>query len=525
MKNRILSVIIAIVMIVGLLSLPAATFAQESETDKAPIETESQPENTQTEEQSESEAPGDDELNEDTFENYMVHGMVDSLEQSYRFEYDRENIYKSIVSRLLAKNPELMDDAMRAIFDQLDMHSEYYTPEEYAELMEYLTNSFCGIGVVISEVEEGLLVLSVLPNSPASKNGVMVGDVIVSADGVSLAGLSTDEAKKLIVGEEGTSVVLGMYHNGAYTEKTMVRAQVENVSGYYDFADDEIGYIYLSSFDGHCNKFITEALAEFDKKNITKIIIDLRNNPGGSLTEYVDVCQHFIPKGPVISLDYKDPSKNEVFYSENENPKYTLAVLINENSASASEAFSGAVQDTGVGVVIGSKSFGKGTKQFVSRIWTGGGVKVTDAEYLTAGGRHINDVGIYPDIDIENKPVKYSKDLFGVLTIENKLKLGDRGEEVVKCKRRLDALGFDVGYPENDLFDEKMWAATESFQRATDLFPYGVMDFNTQLMMENILNNSNVYPDIVLKEAVKVLKDGSWENFKGEGIYEVKEEQ
>ena len=510
---RVLSLIIALI-----LSLQLVVFAE----DTAEIPAETPTENSQ---EATSENPKDAPLNEDTFERYIVEGMVDAVDKSYRYGIDREEILKSIIARLLALKPELMNDALRAIFDQLDIHSEYYTPEEYKELMEYVTNTFCGIGVIISEVDEGLFVMSVLPNSPASQNSLMVGDIIVSADGNNLAGLSTDEAKKFIIGEEGTDVTIGIMRNGEYMEKTMTRAKVENVSGFYDTINDTIGYISLDSFDGHCEKMIVEALTSFDAKNITKIIIDLRYNPGGSLDEYVKICQHFFPKGPVISMDYKDPEKKEVYYSENENPKYTLAVLINEHSASASEAFSGAVQDTKVGVVIGEKSFGKGTKQFISRIWTGGGVKLTDAEYLTAGGRRINNVGIYPDIEVTNELIKYSKDIFGALKLEEKLKLGDRGEEVVKIKHRLNILGYDVGYPGNDLFDEKMWAATCSFQRATDLYPYGVMDFNTQFMLENVLATSKVKPDTQLETAIKVLSDDSWKDYVGAGIVDLSDNE
>lgn len=507
-KYRFLSLIIALV-----LTFQVSVFAEETPT--PPVEN---PQETTTAKQ---EKP----LNEDTFERYIVEGMVDAVDKSYRYGIDREEIYKSIISRLLALNPELMDDALYAIFDQLDIHSEYYTAEEYKELMEYVTNTFCGIGVIISEVDEGLFVMSVLPNSPALQEGVMVGDIIVSADGNPLAGLSTDEAKKFIVGEEGTNVTVGIMRNGEYIEKIMTRAQVENVSGYYDVISDKIGYISLDSFDGHCDKMISEALKSFDEKNITKIIIDLRYNPGGSLDEYVKVSQHFFPKGPVISMDYKDPEKKEIYYSENENPKYTLAVLINEHSASASEAFSGAVQDTKVGVVIGEKSFGKGTKQFISRIWTGGGVKLTDAEYLTAGGRRINNVGIYPDIEVTNELVKYSKEVFGVLSMEKKFNIGDKSEEVVKIKRRLHIMGYDVGYPGNDTYDEKTWAATCSFQRATGLYPYGVMDFSTQLMLESTLATSQVRPDKQLETAIKVLTDDSWKEYVGLGIVDVSDNE
>ena len=152
-------------------------------------------------------------------------------------------------------------------------------------------------------------------------------------------------------------------------------------------------------------------------------------------------------------------------------------------------------------------------------------MKLTDAEYLTAGGRRINNVGIYPDIEVTNEPVKYSKDTFGALNLDTKFKIGDRGEEIVKLKHRLNVLGYDVGYPGNDLFDEKMWAATCSFQRATELYPYGVMDFSTQFMLENVLNTSMVKPDTQLQTAIKVLTDDSWKNYVGAGIVDLSDNE
>ena len=214
------------------------------------------------------------------------------------------------------------------------------------------------------------------------------------------------------------------------------------------------------------------------------------------------------PKGPIISFEYKDPKKNFSFDSDLENPKYDIIALINGNSASASEAFAGAVQDTNVGIAIGEQSYGKGTKQLVSRIVSGGGVRLTDSEYLTAGGRHINGVGITPDIYLKNRVVKYDRKYYAPLVHDRILSQGDTGEDVLCFKQRLGALGFFVEIP-NDEFDENMYYAVKDFQQMTGLYPYGVLDFTTQLKIEEVLKQCEVEIDDQLAKAVEVFNYGS----------------
>ena len=242
--------------------------------------------------------------------------------------------------------------------------------------------------------------------------------------------------------------------------------------------------------------------------------MDLRDNPGGDLNEFVKVCQYFIPKGPVIHLVGKNGQDEKTFYSELEKTQFDLAVLINGNSASASEAFSGAVQDTKAGIIIGETSYGKGTKQLVSRIISGGGIRLTDAEYLTAGKRHIHGVGIIPDIEIKNKVVKYNRKYYEEITHDGILKQGDTGRVVKAYKQRLKALGFEVGIP-NEEFDENMFYAVMDFQYLTGLYPYGVLDITTQMRIEEIISQSDVMLDTQLDKAIEVLKDGNINEYIG----------
>ncbi|MBE7038849.1 MAG: PDZ domain-containing protein [Ruminococcaceae bacterium] len=454
-----------------------------------------------------------DEIDVDTFENYVIDQTAKMLNQTYKFDSDAKDVYRNALRMVLAKNPELLDDALKGVFSNLDEHSEYFTKEEYDSFVADIANEYFGIGVIVVTHEKGLSVMSVIKNSPASGAGVRKYDVITSVNGTSIEGKGIEEAKSYILGEKGTEVVIDVLRDGEVVTLSMKRDVVSTESGFYNILEDNIGYISLYSFDGHSSEFINQALKAFDEKNITKIIFDLRDNPGGSLEEYVKMGNMFFPQGPIISFEYKDEKKNSSLYSTLKKPKYDVIALVNGMSASAAEAFAGAVQDTNVGIVLGTKSYGKGTKQLVSRIISGGGVRLTDAEYLTAGGRHINGIGIIPDVEVENYVGKYDKKYYSPLLHDRVLRIGDKGEDVRCFKERLDALGFNVEIP-NDEFDENMFYAVMDFQSLTGLYPYGVLDFTTQLKIEDILKSlESVEVDTQFNKAVEIFKNGSTKDY------------
>ena len=452
------------------------------------------------------------ELNLDTFENSFIDRTFKMLDETYKYDIEEKDVYRNALRVILAKHPEYLDDALKGIFSNLDAHSEYYTREEYDKFIENINNEYCGIGVIVTAADEGLRVVRVLKNSPASGAGIKQDDIIVSAQGVSVAGMGIDEAKSYIIGEKDSEANLIIYRDGENLSFSVKRDIVNNDSGFYEVIDEKIGYILLYSFEGHSAEFVSEALEYFDSLGITKEIFDLRSNPGGSLAELVKIGNMLFPKGPIISFEYKDAKKNFSYDSELENPKYDIIALINGQSASAAEAFAGAVQDTKVGIAIGEQSYGKGTKQIVSRIVSGGGVRLTDSEYLTAGGRHINGVGITPDIYIKNRIVKYDRKYFAPLVHDRVLSLGDTGDDVLCFKQRLDALGFSVEIP-NGEFDENMYYAVKDFQKMTGLYPYGVLDFTTQLKIEEIIKQHDVEIDDQLNTAIEAFKYGSSKDY------------
>ena len=435
---------------------------------------------------------------------------VSLIMSRYKFDTTRENIYRQTLLKLLEENPEMIYEIFGAMFGSLDDYSTYYTAEELDKFMTDVTGEFCGIGVVIMTVPSGLYVSTVYDNSPAHEAGVRPGDIIIKVGDTSLAGVDISVAQSLILGEENTPVNLTVSRNGNAFEINPVRRKVTMQTGFYDtLKNDTIGYIRFTDFNDYAVDLATKALTHFDQKGITKVIIDLRNNPGGELNAFVDIASLFIPQGPAIKLEYKNPFNNVVLESYNKQVKYTLGVLINENSASAAEAFAAAVKDTKVGILFGTNTFGKGTMQILTRFKMGGGVKLTEAEFLSPLGKKINKVGVAPNIKTEDKMVDYHLAGFEKITYDKVLRLGDTGKDVYAIEERLYAMGFDIGLPD-EVYDEKTYNAIFSLQNSTNLYPYGVADITTQLKVEELLQGTQVSNNASFKRAVEMLSGESW---------------
>ena len=277
--------------------------------------------------------------------------------------------------------------------------------------------------------------------------------------------------------------------------------------------EDKIGFIQLDSFDETSPLLINSALDLFDSKGITDVIFDVRFNGGGSVNALSEICQRLIPAGPIIHFEYKSESDNYTIFSNCQDPKYKLVVLANDYSASASEAFCGAVQDSGVGIVVGTTTYGKGSMQTLTNFRIGGGVKMTVAEYLTRDKRHIDGIGVKPDFYVEDKVIKIGKAGFNNFDYVTRLRLGDKGPLVLALNQRLWAMGYDVGVP-TDEFTQKTHNAVYMFQAATEgLSPYGECDISTQLELERTMQGIEFYDDAIFKTAVDIIKAGSVEAY------------
>jgi carboxyl-terminal processing protease len=313
------------------------------------------------------------------------------------------------VKRLIERNyytkpvdKELMEGAIKGLFLNLDENSSYYTKEEFDTLLEDVSGDFVGIGVRIKQEDGFVTIQSPIEGGPAQKAGVKSGDKIVSVDGKNVKGASISEVIDLIKGTPGTKVKLGIERGNKPMTLEVKRETIKVNPIQYKILKDNIGYIKIEQFNQYTYESLVPVLNILDKENISSIIIDLRDNPGGLLDEVINVLEFFIPEGPIVHIKYRG-NIQRTYYSQLKKPKYKLAVLVNENSASASEIFAGAVQDTKVGTIVGVTTYGKGTVQQIVPLFNGDGMKLTIAEYLTPNKRSIHKKGIKPDVIVENK--------------------------------------------------------------------------------------------------------------------------
>lgn len=432
--------------------------------------------------------------------------------QKYKFDITRDELYADTLMKLLESHPELTEEAFKAMYSGLDEHSAYYTQEEYDYFINSMSGEFSGIGVVITAINDGLLVTNVTSGSAAMDAGIKENDIIISADGTDIRGMPIEQAKLYITGEVGTYVKIGFIRDGEYLEFNVMRKPVVVEPGMFQIVDPKVGYICLETFDASAPELVDRALDAFDDAGITDIIFDVRSNPGGSVNSLVKISQRLIPKGPVIGFEYKNESKNTMLYSMCENAKYRLIVLANENSASAAEAFCGAVQDSGVGFVLGTATYGKGTMQNLTDFKVGGGVKLTEAEYITRNGRHIDGVGIKPDEYSVDSVTTLAESGYSDLDFENVYSVGDKGDAVLAINQRLWAIGFDVGIP-TDEYTDKTYFAIYRFQSSAGLFPYGVCDISTQLKLEDMLQEAEIPDNAPYNTALEIFKTNTFDEY------------
>lgn len=442
-----------------------------------------------------------EERNTNILANSLLDVVVKNIMENYKFEVDETELYRHALREVIAENVDMTEIALEGMYSILDKYSEYFDAEDYKNFADSISGEFCGIGVTIMEFDDGLLVTEVHKDSAAEKAGVKQGDVIISADGTDIRGMDVDMARTYIVGPQGTEVTIGIKRGTEELSFTMKRSIVTTIPGFYQILDDNVGYIQLSSFDAHSPEFMAEALdALKDTKNI---IFDLRFNPGGALESLRAIAGLTLPKGPVMHLEYKNPINNTAVENEINGYRHKLVVLVNGYTASAAEAFAAAVQDYEVGVVIGEQTTGKGTMQIVNGLLTGGGYKLTVAEYLSPNKRTINNIGVEPDFKVKPKTVKYSDIYVEKPSFDTVLREGDTGTDVLAFEQRLDMLGYSVGVPDKT-FDENTFYAVKKYQENAGLHPYGVLDFTTQMSIDNAIQGQEVVVDTVMDKAIEI---------------------
>ncbi len=286
-----------------------------------------------------------------------------------------------------------------------DPYSVYYDEEETKSLMESTTGEFGGIGVVITQDIDTMIITfnNVYANSPGEKAGLKAGDILYKVDGKDVTGQDLDTVVSKIRGEKGTTVEITVYRGSNLEEYTctVTRDIIEVTTVAYEMKEDHIGYIVVSGFEQVTTHQFEEAIQALNEQGMKKMIVDLRNNPGGNLSTVCEMLDLILPKGTIVYTEDKQKVREVIESDDERQMDIPIAVLVNGNSASASEIFAGAMQDYKKGTLIGTTTYGKGIVQNIFSLGDGTSLKLTTSEYFTPNGRNIHGTGIKPDIEVK----------------------------------------------------------------------------------------------------------------------------
>jgi carboxyl-terminal processing protease len=397
---------------------------------------------------------------------------------------------------------KLIEGALKGMVDSLgDPYSTYLNADDYREFKASTSGTFGGVGVVITAQEGYVTVVSPIKGTPGEQAGLKPGDRILKVDGKDVRGLDVESASRLILGEPGTQVVLEVEREGEKLTFTITREFIEVNPVEWKMLPDNIGYIRLTNFNEHAGERLQEALMALTKQGMQGVILDLRGNPGGLLSQALEVAQQFVPAGPVVYVKERGLEEPRVLNSKLKAARWPLVVLVDGGSASASEIVAGAVQDRKAGILVGEKTFGKATVQDVFSLSDGGALKITIGRYLTPSGRDINKEGIVPDIIV---PVPKEQRL-PALQLKRILVPGTGGLDVAELQQRLKVLGYNI--PEVDgIYSGETVEAVKKLQEKSGLAVTGQVDNKTLTSLNKQLAALNE-EDPQLQKAVEVLKE------------------
>lgn len=329
-------------------------------------------------------------------------------EKAYDYYIDLDKSYGKYyeIMKMIGEDPiaqkdpeEISDEELKEIVSSIgDPYATYYTAAEYAEIEKRYLGDYVGVGIGVVQEGDNIVIKSVFDDTPAAEAGVEPEDIIVKVDGKKPS--NVDDAVSMITGEAGTKVTITVKRGDKTLDFDLNRQRIESESVVYSVLEGhpEIGYINIASFiDGTDDEF-KSAVKELKDKGCTKFILDLRDNGGGLTDPSIEIADYLLPACKIMSENTKDGTET-VYNSEASSANLDMVILVNENTASASEILTAALQDNKAGTVIGTKTYGKGVTQLMHKFSDGTAVKLTVTEYFRPNGKTVNEVGITPDIE------------------------------------------------------------------------------------------------------------------------------
>ncbi len=419
----------------------------------------------------------------------LLWDAIEAVTRSYYYPVDTE---------------DLIEGAVRGMIENIgDPHVRFYDPTDLEDFLTETRGSYAGIGVRVIEANGSIVVFETFSGSPAEISGLSPGDRILEADGHELTEKGLDRAVELLRGPPDTTVEVLIKRPGADQplEVTVGRAQIQvsTVSG--EIIEDGLGYIRISSFDGNTAEEFNEQFKEIEQSGLSKgLILDLRNNPGGLVGPAVKIGEKLVPEGEIVRLVGRDDEVKRIYHSSAVARPYPMVVLINEDSASASELLSGALQDREAAVLVGQNTYGKASVQQLEHLEGGNAILLTVAKYFTPSGHDIDKHGIKPDFEVDMPEILRYYRYFHPGSLEE----GDYGPDVEMLQLMLEQL--DLRVEVTGYFDRQTYLALRNFQDRAGLELSGEFDDKTWVELRDALDIASRENDEQLNFAIEVIK-------------------
>ncbi len=411
------------------------------------------------------------------------------IERYYFEEVDRE---------------ELLEGAIRGLVESLgDPFSTYMNKEELENRQIQLGDTYSGIGVEVTFENNRITILAPFAGSPAEEAGLLPGDQIVEVDGMSLEGMSLNEAVQYIRGEAGTELTLGIIREGRPNifRVTLTRAEITRGSLEYWMLDDSVGYIKLTRFANSSPEEFSQAVSDLKVSGMKGLILDLRDNPGGYVPAVVDIARQVVPQGVIFYTEDRQGNLIQEYRSSLKERNYPMVVLVNANSASASEILSGALQDNEV-PIVGETTFGKGVGQSSYPLDDGSAVVLTTFKFFSPSGQNIHEDGIVPDYPVEMDTGYRLPPLRFVGTLD----IGSEALPVFQLQRMFVLLDYLEEANVTGIYDAATAQAVTEFQQDQGLAATGKVDLETTEMINEVWEQFVWDSDLQFGKALEVIR-------------------